>query len=135
MLKSVGVRLNVNKADEADFSKILSDRKSDLFLSENRSMDPFGARYLCDFYCSDRDSDITGAGSPALDTETRATTKIADLGKQAAAANEAERKALQEYAFLPLFSGRSTYGVHKSLANVGATIFCNTLPETVGWEK
>ncbi|MCC5475642.1 ABC transporter family substrate-binding protein [Streptomyces barringtoniae] len=135
MLKPVGIRLDIRKADEADFSKILSDRKFDLFLSGNRSMDPFGARYLCDFYCSDRDSNITGAGSPALDTEIRATGKIADLGKQAAAADQVERKALQEYAFLPLFSGPSTYGVKKGLANVGATIFYNPLPETVGWEK
>ncbi|MET8454074.1 ABC transporter family substrate-binding protein [Streptomyces sp. NPDC005209] len=135
MLKSVGIRLDIKKADEADFSKILSDRKFDLFLSGNRSMDPFGARYLCDFYCSDRVSNITGAGSPALDTQIRATTKIADLGKQAAAANQVERKALQEYAFLPLFSGPSTYGVKTGLANVGATIFYNPLPETVGWEN
>lgn len=82
MLKPVGIHLDVRKADEADFSKILSDRKFDLFLSGNRSMDPFGARYLCDFYCSDRDSNITGAGSPALDREIRATGEIADLGKQ-----------------------------------------------------
>ncbi|MBP2052181.1 peptide/nickel transport system substrate-binding protein [Streptomyces griseochromogenes] len=135
MLKSVGIRLDIRKADEADFSKILSDRRFDLFLSGNRSMDPFGARYLCDFYCSDRDSNITGAGSPALDTEIRATGKIADLAKQAAAADEIERKALRQYAFLPVFSGPSTYGVKKGLANVGATIFYNPLPETVGWEK
>ncbi|MFD6305262.1 ABC transporter family substrate-binding protein, partial [Streptomyces sp. NPDC060223] len=56
MLKPAGVHLVIKKADEADFSKILSDRSFDLFLSGNRSMDPFGARYLCDFYCSDRDS-------------------------------------------------------------------------------
>ncbi|MER6070056.1 ABC transporter family substrate-binding protein [Streptomyces sp. NPDC001817] len=135
MLKSVGIRLDIRKADEADFSHILSDRKFDLLLSGNRSMDPFGARYLCDFYCSDRDSNITGAGSPALDSEIRATTEIADLGKQAAAANKVERTALREYAFLPLFSGPSTYGVKKGLANVGATIFYNPLPETVGWRK
>ncbi|MFY4717319.1 ABC transporter family substrate-binding protein [Streptomyces sp. LaBMicrA B280] len=135
MLKPVGIRLDIRKADESDFSKILSDRKFDLFLSGNRSMDPFGARYLCDFYCSDRDSNITGAGTPALDKEIRATTEIADLGKQAAAANQVEREALRQYAFLPLFSGPSTYGVKKGLANVGATIFYNPLPETVGWQK
>ncbi|MEW2164888.1 ABC transporter family substrate-binding protein [Streptomyces sp. NPDC007084] len=135
MLKPVGVRLVIKKADEADFSSILSERKFDLFLSGNRSMDPFGARYLCDFYCSDRDSNITGAGSPELDKKIRATTNIADLGEQAKAANSVERTALQEYAFLPLFSGPSTYGVKKGLANVGATIFYNPLPETVGWEK
>ncbi|WP_328315616.1 ABC transporter family substrate-binding protein [Streptomyces sp. NBC_00388] len=135
MLKPVGVELDIRKAAEADFSKILSDRKFDLFLSGNRSMDPFGARYLCDFYCSDRDSNLTGAGSPGLDKEIRATTRIAGLGRQAAAVNKAEQKALQQYAFLPLYSGPSTYGVKKGLANVGATIFYNPLPETVGWQK
>ncbi|WLQ37296.1 ABC transporter family substrate-binding protein [Streptomyces castrisilvae] len=135
MLKPVGVKLVIRKADEADFSKILSDRRFDIFLAGNRSMDPFGARYLCDFFCSDRDSNLTGAGSPALDKEIRATTGIADLDEQVAAVNRAEKKALQDYAFLPLFSGPSTYSVKKGLANVGATIFFSPLPETIGWQK
>ncbi len=92
MLKPVGVRLVIKKGDDADFSKILSDRRFDLFLSGNRSMDPFGARYLCDFYCSDRDSNLTGAGTPALDSKIRATTRIADLAEQAAAVNKARRR-------------------------------------------
>ncbi|MCX5112090.1 ABC transporter family substrate-binding protein [Streptomyces sp. NBC_00378] len=135
MLKPIGVEVVTRKADEADFSKILSERRFDLFLSGNRSMDPFGARYLCDFYCSDRDSNITGSGTPALDKEIRATAGIADLDEQIAAANKVEQKALRQYAFLPLFSGPSTYSVKKGLANVGATIFYSPLPETVGWEK
>ncbi|MFE7468047.1 ABC transporter family substrate-binding protein [Streptomyces sp. NPDC057499] len=135
MLKPVGVDLVIKKADEADFAKVISERRFDLFLSGNRSMDPFGARYLCDFYCSDRDSNITGAGTPELDKKIREVLGIEDLGKQAAAANEVEREALQQYAFLPLFSGPSTYSVKKGLANVGATIFYSPLPETVGWEK
>ncbi|WP_329029773.1 ABC transporter family substrate-binding protein [Streptomyces sp. NBC_01423] len=135
MLKPAGIHLVIKKGDDADFAKTISERRFDLFLSGNRSMDPFGARYLCDFYCSDRDSNITGSGSPALDKEIRATTGIADLDEQTAAVNKVERKALQEYAFLPLFSGPSTYGVKKGLANVGATIFYTPLPETVGWQK
>ncbi|MGW7411766.1 ABC transporter family substrate-binding protein, partial [Streptomyces sp. NPDC054863] len=135
MLKPIGVQLTIKKADVADFSSILSERKFDIFLSGNRSMDPFGARYLCEIYCSDRDSNLTGAGSPELDKEIRATADIADLPGQAAAANKVEQKALQNYARLPMFSGPSTYSVKKGLANVGATIFHNPLPETVGWEK
>ncbi|WP_329403924.1 ABC transporter family substrate-binding protein [Streptomyces melanogenes] len=135
MLKPAGVHVVIKKADDADFSKILSERRFDLFVSGNRSMDPFGARYLCDFYCSDRDSNITGSGTPELDKEIRATADIADLDQQIAAVNKIERKALQQYAFLPLYSGPSTYGVKKGLANVGATIFNSPLPETVGWQK
>ncbi|MEU8970471.1 ABC transporter family substrate-binding protein [Streptomyces monashensis] len=135
MLKQTGIRLVIDKADEADFADILSGRKFDLFLSGNRSMDPFGARYLCDFYCSDRDSNITGAGTPALDKEIRATGRIADRDRQITAVDKVEREALRQYAFLPLYSGPSTYAVKKGLANVGATIFYNPLPETVGWEQ
>nr|WP_239081827.1 ABC transporter family substrate-binding protein [Streptomyces sp. SID9727] len=135
MLKPAGIHLDIRKGDDADFAKTISERRFDLFLSGNRSMDPFGARYLCDFYCSDRDSNITGSGNPALDQEIRATTEIADLDEQTVAVNKVEKKALQEYAFLPLFSGPSTYGVKKGLANVGATIFHTPLPETVGWQK
>ncbi|MFJ6011418.1 ABC transporter family substrate-binding protein [Streptomyces sp. NPDC092952] len=135
MLKPAGVELVVKKADAADFAKVLSERRFDLFLSGNRSMDPYGARYLCDFYCSDRDSNITGSGTPELDKKIRDVLGIADLDKQAAAANVVEREALQQYAFLPLFSGPSTYSVKKGLANVGATIFYSPLPETIGWEK
>ncbi|MFJ7627852.1 ABC transporter family substrate-binding protein [Streptomyces sp. NPDC097595] len=135
MLKPAGIHLDIRKGDDADFAKTISERRFDLFLSGNRSMDPFGARYLCDFYCSDRDSNITGSGNPALDQEIRDTTEIADLDEQTAAVNKVEKKALQEYAFLPLFSGPSTYGVKKGLANVGATIFYTPLPETVGWQK
>ncbi|MFE4856447.1 ABC transporter family substrate-binding protein [Streptomyces sp. NPDC056670] len=135
MLKRIGVRLVIKKADDADFSKILSERDFDLFLSGNRSMDPFAARYLCDFYCSDHDSNITGSGTPELNKEITATTETADLDAQNAAVNKVEQKALREYAFLPLFSGPSTYGVKKGLANVGATIFYSPLPETIGWQK
>ncbi|MFD8694283.1 ABC transporter family substrate-binding protein [Kitasatospora purpeofusca] len=135
MLKAVGVRLNVNKVSSNDFSKVLSERRFDLFISGNRSTDPFGARSLCDFYCSDRESNITGAGTPELDREIRATGDIADLGEQIAAVNNLEQKALQQYSLLPLYSGPSTYGLRKGLANVGATIFLSPLPETIGWQK
>ncbi|MGW1176138.1 ABC transporter family substrate-binding protein [Kitasatospora sp. NPDC002543] len=135
MLKAVGVKVNVNKVSENDFSKVISDRRFDLFISGNRTTDPFGARSLCDFYCSDRDSNITGSGTPELDKEIRATGEIADLDRQIAAANEVEQKALQQYALLPLFSGPSTFGIRKGLANVGAAIFHSPLPETIGWQK
>ncbi|MFE0171366.1 ABC transporter family substrate-binding protein [Streptomyces sp. NPDC059002] len=135
MLKPIGVHLTVKKVAEADFASVINERKFDLILSGNRSMDPFGARYMCEMFCSDRDSNITGAGSPALDKEIRATADIGDLDEQQAAVNKLEKKAFQEYARLPLFSGPSTYSVRKGLANVGATIFYSPLPETVGWEK
>ncbi|MEU6520588.1 ABC transporter family substrate-binding protein [Streptomyces sp. NPDC046978] len=135
MLKPVGIQLDIKKADEADFAKILSERDFDLFLSGNRSTDPFGARYLYQFYGTDSESNLTGAGTPDLDKEIHAASQISDAGKQTVQANAIERKELSQYAFLPLFSGPSIYAVKKGLANVGATIFATPLPETVGWQK
>ncbi|MER6686730.1 ABC transporter family substrate-binding protein [Streptomyces olivaceoviridis] len=135
MLKPVGIQVDIKKADEADFSKILSDRDFDLFLSGNRSTDPFGARYLYQFYGTDSDSNLTGTGTPELDKEIHAASRISDPARQTAQANAIERKELAQYAFLPLYSGPSVYGVKKGLANVGATIFGTPLPETVGWQK
>ncbi|MFJ3221384.1 hypothetical protein ACIPLC_36375 [Kitasatospora sp. NPDC086801] len=65
----------------------------------------------------------------------RATGDIADPGQQTAAVNNVEQKAPQQYAFLPLYSGPSTHGIRKGLANVGATVFYSPLPETIGWQK
>ncbi|WP_172381355.1 ABC transporter family substrate-binding protein [Streptomyces sp. MNP-20] len=135
MLKPVGIRLVIKKAADSDFASVLNERKFDLIVSGNRSMDPFGARSLCELYCSDRESNLTGAGSPALDKEIRATADVPGLDEQGAVANKVERKALRNYALLPLFSGPSTYSVKKDLANVGATMFYSPLPETVGWKK
>lgn len=73
-------------------------------------------------------------------TQAPSATHCADLDEQVAAVNvaavnRAEKKALQDYAFFPLFSGPSTYSVKKGLANVGATIFFSPFPETIGWQK
>ena len=135
MLKPLGVHVVIRKADGNDFSKIISDRQFDLFLSGNRAMDPYGIRYLCQLYCSDSASNITGAGTPALDKKIHAVSELVGYGQQTVEANKIEQEELKQYAFLPLFSGPSIYGVKHGLANVGATIFGTPLPETVGWEK
>ncbi|MFC8509931.1 ABC transporter family substrate-binding protein [Streptomyces sp. NPDC057411] len=135
MLKPVGIQVELKNSTDADFAKILTDRSFDIFLVGNRSSDPFGARYLCEFYCTDSGSNIVSIGNPALDKEIRAVSAIADPVRQTAEANAVERKALAQYGYLPLFSGPSIYGVRNGLANVGATIFGTPLPETVGWQK
>ncbi|WP_369182325.1 ABC transporter family substrate-binding protein [Streptomyces sp. Y1] len=135
MLKPVGIQIDLKTSTAADFSKILTDHSFDIFLVGNRAPDPFGTRYLCQFYCSDSSSNIVSIGSPDLDKEIHAVAAIADPDQQTTQANAVERKALEQYGYLPLFSGPSIYGIKTGLANVGATIFATPLPETVGWQK
>jgi peptide/nickel transport system substrate-binding protein len=134
-LKPVGIEVIANSTSEADFDSVISGRKFDIFQAGNRSLDPFGARYLDSFYGSTSNENLTGVGSPELDAKIQAAAEIADPDEQIAEANKVEREGLALYGLLPLFSGPSIYGVSKGLANVGATIFGTPLPETVGWKK
>jgi len=134
-LKPIGVKLDIKSVSDNDFDSITSGRKFDLFLAGDRSLDPFGARYLDGFYGSTNNDNLTGIGTPALDQEIKAAAEITDPDQQIAKANELEREGLAQYGFIPLFSGPSIYGVSKGLANTGATIFGTPLPETVGWQK
>ena len=134
-LKPIGVKVDIKTVSENDFDSVVGGRKFDLFLAGNRSLDPFGARYLDAFYGSTSNENITGAGTPALDQKIKAAAEIADPDQQMAKANELEREGLALYGFIPLYSGPSIYGVSNGLANIGATIFATPLPETVGWRK
>lgn len=134
-LKKIGVKIDIKPTSENDFDSVVSGRKFDLFLVGNRSLDPFGAQYLDNFYGSKSTENLTGVGTAALDAEIKAAANIADPSAQIARANEIEREALKLYGFIPLFSGPSIYAVTDGLANVGATIFATPLPETIGWQK
>jgi peptide/nickel transport system substrate-binding protein len=134
-LKPIGVKVDIKTVSENDFDSITSGRKFDLFLAGNRSLDPFGARYLDSFYGSTNNENITGVGTPELDQKIKAAADIADPTQQIDKANELEREGLAQYGFIPLYSGPSIYAVPTGLANIGATIFGTPLPETVGWQK
>jgi peptide/nickel transport system substrate-binding protein len=134
-LKQIGVKLTIKPTSENDFDSVITGRKFDMFLVGNRSLDPFGAQYLDNFYGSQSNENITGVGNPALDARIKAATNIADPTKQIAEANAIEREALALYGLIPLYSGPSIYAVPEKLSNIGATIFGTPLPETVGWQK
>ncbi len=134
-LRTIGVGIDIRTITDNDFDSVVSGRRFDLFLAGNRSLDPFGARYLDGNYGSTSKENLTGTGTAALDADIKAAAEIADPDRQIAEANRLERVGLAQYGFLPLYSGPSIYGVSTGLANIGATIFGSPLPETVGWQK
>jgi peptide/nickel transport system substrate-binding protein len=60
---------------------------------------------------------------------------IADRTAAMAAANLAERQALQLIGTYPLFSGPLDYAVRKGLANFGSIGFASPVRKNVGWQK
>ncbi|MFJ5221133.1 hypothetical protein ACIP98_41765 [Streptomyces sp. NPDC088354] len=101
----------------------------------DRSTNPFGASYLYQFYGTDSDSNLTGAGTSGLDKKIHAAASIPDPGRQTAQANAIERKEPAQYANLPRFSGPSIDAAKMGLTNVGATTFGTPLPEAVSQQK
>lgn len=133
--KKAGVEVKIQPADDSQWSAIINEGKFDLMYSGNRSSDPYGATMLGLFYGSKTEGNLSRIGSPEVDAEIARVNAIADPAEQQKAANEVEQKAMALYNVMPLFSGPSTYQVKKGLANVGATLIHNPLPETIGWQK
>lgn len=133
--KKAGINVTVKTIDDAQWATTINGGKFDAIVSGNRSMDPYGSFSLSDFYGSKTESNITGVGTAQLDRKIKEVNAIADPAEQVKKANEVEREGLSLYGQLPLYSGPSTYGVKKGLANVGATLLYSPLPETIGWQK
>ena len=49
--------------------------------------------------------------------------------------NEAEKKMMQTYAYLPVYTGPDCYVVKKGLANFGPSLFQSVPATIVGWQK
>jgi extracellular solute-binding protein family 5 len=49
--------------------------------------------------------------------------------------NQAEKKMMQTYAYLPVYTGPDCYVVKKGLANFGPSLFLSVPSTIVGWQK
>ncbi|MEJ8279104.1 ABC transporter family substrate-binding protein [Pseudonocardia spirodelae] len=135
MMKNVGADLQVRQVPSAQFATVLANKEFDLLISGFFSYDPYGVAGICQLYCSDSQLNLSGTGTPQLDTELRAIADLPTLPEQNTAGNAAEKKALATYGLLPIYSGPEVWATKPGLANFGADIFGKPLPETVGWQN
>jgi hypothetical protein len=73
-----------------------------------------------------------GGSSGSRNRRIKPAAQFADPGRQIAKADEVEREAPAQNGFIPVYSGRSIYGVSQGLANTGARIFGTLLAERSG---
>ncbi len=135
ILKKVGVDLAVRQRPSADFSQVVVNKEFDVLLLGFSSSDPFGMAYFCQVWCMGSQLNPAGAGSPELDAQIRAMSRIGDPMAQIKAGNELEREAFAQFSNLPLFNGPSMVAVKEGLANYGAGQFYVGPIEDIGWEK
>ncbi|MEV0797640.1 ABC transporter family substrate-binding protein [Kribbella sp. NPDC050281] len=147
MEKEIGVQVNIKQIASADFIKTLTGHDWDAFMSGFSMSDPYGANYICYFYCSPAAGQAaagnnSAAGTKGLDTQMRALAKIPDPDKQTQAAMKLESDWYkQTWGELPTVNGPAVVTTKKGLANLapvpffGLAAYGSVPVEDFGWEK
>lgn len=134
MAKDAGMKLELISKASADFSKTVSSGEWDSLLlgwqgtptSYNNGGQLFG---------SESGSNFTQYGTPEIDEMMAKVPTISNHDEQIKAINEAEKLAMESYAFIPLFSGADAVATKKGLANYGPALFHTVHAEDLGWAK
>lgn len=135
MLRDIGVDVQVEERPSSDFSKVVTDKDFDLFMSGFASSDPFGVAYFGQMYSSDSELNMSGTGTAELDAKIEELQKIEDPEEQIKRANELEKEALGTFGIMPYANGPEIVATKKGLANFGAMSFGILPIENVGWAK
>lgn len=134
MGKDAGINIDIDAKPASEFSKVLTSGDWDicLFGWQSSISSTWNAPQL---YASDSSSNFTGTGSAELDAELSKVITVADHAEQMKAMNAVEKKCMESYAFLPLYSGPDVVVVKKGIANLGPSLYESVRAEDVGWEK
>lgn len=147
MEKQIGVTVDIKQIASADFIKTLTGHNWDAFMSGFSMSDPYGANYICYFYCSPASGSAgagnnSAAGTTALDKQMKAIAKIPDPTKQTQAAMQLESEWYkQTWGELPTVNGPAVVTTKKGLANLapvpffGLAAYGSVPVQDFGWEK
>ncbi|MGI6230335.1 MAG: ABC transporter family substrate-binding protein [Tractidigestivibacter sp.] len=136
MAKSAGMLVEQDAKASSEFSETLSSGEWDTVLF-GWSGTPTSFWNLPQIYGSDSSSNFTGWGSTELDEKLAEAITKSTHEEQMAAVNEAEKEALESYAFIPLYNGPDVVVTKKGLANYGPALYHTDYvrPEDIGWQK
>jgi peptide/nickel transport system substrate-binding protein len=135
LAKDIGLSMQIEIRKSADFAKTMMNGDFDVVLIAWSASDPFGYGNVCQLYCSDSESNMSGLGDKDLDALLRTPVTIADTKKAIEAANDAEQRALHLFGMFPLFNGPRMGAYREGLANLGPAGFQDLDPVNVGWQR
>ncbi|TQO19893.1 peptide/nickel transport system substrate-binding protein [Rhodoglobus vestalii] len=142
-LKAAGFDVTIDTRSPQDFSTDYSTKNWDIFSLRFTASDPFGAAWFCQIYCSDSGLNLSGTGTPEIDTKIQDQLEtIADPEAQTAEAMKLEAEIFAEtWGIFPMYNGPEIWTVKEGLANltpepyVGLDLFGVQPVENTGWEK
>lgn len=142
-LKAAGFDVTIDTRSPQDFSTDYSTKNWDIFSLRFTASDPFGAAWFCQIYCSDSGLNLSGTGTPEIDTKIHDQLEtITDPEAQTAEAMKLEAEIFAEtWGIFPMYNGPEIWTAKEGLANltpepyVGLDLFGVQPVENMGWEK
>ena len=135
MLKNVGINMNIDQRRPSDFQKTMANKDFDILMSGFTSSNPFGMADLGQIYMSNSELSKTGLGSPEIDALIKKAESATTSDESIKLGNEAEKEALQQAGWLPLYVGPVMVATKEGLANWGAMGFTIVPKEHIGWKN
>ena len=134
MCKDAGINLTLDSHPSSEFSDVLTSGSWDVCLfgwvGSSTSYNNGGQ-----LYGSESGSNFGQQGSAETDEMFAKVVSTKDFDERMKLMNEAEKKMMQTYAYLPVYTGPDCYVVKTGLANFGPSLFQSTPATIVGWQK
>lgn len=134
MAKDAGIEVTIDNHPSSEFSKVLvsGDWDTCLFGWSGTATSIWNGGQ---FYGSESESNFAKCGNAEIDAEFAKVPSISDHDKQVKASNDAEKKSMATYGYLPVYSGPEVIVTKKGIANVGPCLYLDIRTEDIGWEK
>lgn len=142
-LKAAGFDVTIDTRSPQDFSTDYTTKNWDIFSLRFTASDPFGPAWFCQLYCSDSGLNLSGTGTPEIDTKIHEQLEsITDPEAQTVEAMTLEAEIFAEtWGIFPMYNGPEIWTAKEGLANltpepyVGLDLFGVQPVENMGWEK
>jgi len=134
MCKDAGINLTLDSHPSSEFSKILTSGSWDVCLfgwtgtstSYNNGVQLYGSTSASNF---------VKQGTADTDAMFAKVVSTKDFDERIKLMNQAEKKIMETYSYLPVYTGSDCYVVKKGLANFGPKLFEDVPNTIVGWQK
>jgi hypothetical protein len=134
MCKDAGINLTLDSHPSSEFSSVLSSGNWDVCLF-GWSGTPTSYNNGVQLYGSESPSNFGHQGTAETDALFAKVVSTADFDERMKIMNEAEKKCLATYSYLPVYTGPSCFVCKKGLANYGPALFLDVPSTDIGWQK
>ena len=134
MCKDAGINLTLDSHPSSEFSEVLTSGNWDVCLF-SWSGNAVSYNNGVQLYGSESASNFGHQGTAETDALFAKVVSTANFDERMKIMNEAEKKCMATYSYLPVYTGPSCFVCKKGLANFGPALFLDLPSTDIGWQK